>query len=363
LATRKQERLQLTLKIVFSRPQIVRSAAPVLKRDLKCSNSAIFLTFSRPRNMFRYILLLILLSAGFFNADIRAESAPEVLFWKRAVAEKSIGDLSAATKDRNLPGWPRVDSVNRYRSATDERLDLIKSLHEKMRQDFNSNSNLSLKNVEAYCRLAAALQAADGYSNLLLADSFNRLALFQLSGCLVKTIAPIKEIEVMWGELHAPQVQIRAFLEDLAADDESLNSHRAAFDKIDASRNVFSVLETVGIAPREVAYELMLPENQRFSRLLEKPSAIQLLLRTATTDLMVNVSLRGLIAFIERGGSYEELNPADIRQFDRRMAQTKKSFQSELLGVKSLSVNQPLSLYELHNDVQKKSAFLKIALD
>jgi hypothetical protein len=66
----------------------------------------------------------------------------------------------------------------------------------------------------------------------------------------------------------------------------------------------------------------MLPANQSVTRLLREPSAVGLLLRRSTTHLLGKVSLPGLLVFLDRGGKYEELNPADLTPFRQRMAGT-----------------------------------------
>jgi hypothetical protein len=236
-------------------------------------------------------------------------------------------------------------------------------LHEKLRQDFKSHSDLSLKNCRAYREISAALQSAGGYGNLLLADSLDRLDIFQLSGCLIKNIASKEEVKALVTELPVPETDITALLESLALDDTFLSAHRDALGSVDTSGDLFGAIQSLGIPQNKIAYELMLPASQSVTRLLREPSAVALLLRRNSTHLLGKVSLPGLLAFLDRGGKYEELNPADITSFLRRMAGAERSFQDKSAGVKSLGVGHLLSLYNLHDDPKKRAVFLEIALN
>jgi hypothetical protein len=132
---------------------------------------------------------------------------------------------------------------------------------------------------------------------------------------------------------------------------------------IDTSGDLFGAIESLGIPQSKITYELMLPANQSVTRLLREPSAVALLLRRSSTHLLARVSLPGLLAFVERGGKYEEVNPADITSFLQRMAGSERSFQDKSAGVKSLGVGHLSSLYSLHDDPKKRAVFLEVALD
>lgn len=297
-----------------------------------------------------------------------AQSNAGVVFWKKAVADKSIIDLAAALHDKDSPSWPRIDSTTRDEAGgtalwAKGGLALIEALHAKLGLDFKSDAKLSLNNVRAYRDIATALQDADGYSNLLLADTLNRLAIYELSGCLIKNIASHGKVKALAAALHVPDIETTTFLQRLTPDDAFLTAHREALANINTSGDVFGAIQSLGIPPNKISYDLMLPANQSVARLLREPSAVELLLRRTTTHLLANVSLAGLLSFIERGGKYEELNPVDITPFLQRMAGAERSFQDKLSGVKSLGVGQLLSLYNLHNDPEKREVFLKIALD
>ena len=86
-------------------------------------------------------------------------------------------------------------------------------------------------------------------------------------------------------------------------------------------------------------------------------------MRIAATQQLYKISLRGLLAFVEKGGTYEELNPADITAFKRRMNGEDKSFQYPPLSIRYLGSGSVKTLFDLHKDAAMRDGFLKAALD
>ena len=146
-------------------------------------------------------------------------------------------------------------------------------------------------------------------------------------------------------------------LESLVSEDDTLLAVRANFGNIDSNQNVFAALQTVGVGD---ATSLSI---QTFRQLCENPSVAALLIRMAQTELIYTVSIKGLIVFLEKGGTYEELNPADVRAFKKRMGGTESSFSYPLLGVAHLNGSHLRSLFELHRVPSAREAFLKLILE
>jgi hypothetical protein len=154
-------------------------------------------------------------------------------------------------------------------------------------------------------------------------------------------------------QLGIPEIQIRVFLERLSVEDSALTENRADVGRINPEQNIYTALQAAGLGD---ASALM---GHTFNQLMENPSAAALLVRMAGTEMLCRVNLKGLATFLEKGGTYEELNPADVRPFKSRMGGTEKSFRYPLLDVRYLRGGDVRVLFELHNEPASKAAFLK----
>ena len=146
-------------------------------------------------------------------------------------------------------------------------------------------------------------------------------------------------------------------LERLSSEDAMLRSRQSDLEKIKAEHNVFAALQIANLGN---ATSLL---ARSFSQLIDAPSGVALMARAASTELLYTISLKGLIAFLEKGGTYNELDPADIRPFQRRIGNEAKAFQNAPLSVRYLSVSDVLRLFELHNDRPSRESFLRSCLE
>jgi hypothetical protein len=313
-------------------------------------------------NTFRLIILTLL--CGLFASSAFAQSSQEMKFWKKAVAEKSLSQLASLLTDTSTPAWPKAGSpysiqklAGEPRALADDAIALVKALHAKAQREFNRTTQGANDEPRTYSTLASALERSGGYSNMLLADSFRRLALFRLSAAVVRGSRPAADVRREVEQIAVPHVEIRGLLERLAADDEALNGNASELGKITPDQNVYAALQASGLGdPSSLS-------GRPFGQLIENPSAVALMLRMAGTELLYTISLNGLLSFLEKGGTYAELNPADMTAFKARMGGSTKSFQYPPLGVRSLSVSHPRSLFELHNELGGRDAFLNVALE
>jgi hypothetical protein len=292
-----------------------------------------------------------------------AQTEEQLDFWNETLSEKSLNEIAITINGTAAPSWPNAASSHRIQSMSakeralaERAVVLVKALHAKVRENFERSGADSGATIETYTEIANALDRAGGYSNILLADALRRLAIFRVSDWLIKGSQPLPRVQEMVNRLTASRVDLRSLLERLASEDRLLNENRERLETISPSQNIFAVAEAIGFD------RSALMTASDFSELLENPSALGLAMRLAGTELLSAVSLQGLLAFLQRGGTYQELDPADVTAFQKRMGGSEKLFRSTPLGVRYLSVSHPRSLFEIHNDPIARKTYLEAAL-
>ena len=293
-----------------------------------------------------------------------AQSSDQVIFWKKLVSQKPLREILVIMADPRMPRWPKAESFTvaqhltaKEQAVNAEAVELVKQLDGKIKRDFLSAGNGSGAEIEGYSKLSTMLEEAGGYSNLILADGLRRLVILRCSEWLISGSRSFSEIRKSIDTLSVPALDIRKFLERFSAEDEALSKHRADFAKITASQNIYGALEAAGIQ----GSTSLAPES--FSQLIDSPSPLGLLTRVASTEFLYAISLKGLLLFLEKGGTFQELNPADITAFKNRMSGAERDFKYPPLGVRSLSASQLRSLFELSQDPGMKKEFLRIIFE
>jgi hypothetical protein len=297
-------------------------------------------------------------------ASSNGQTIEQIAFWKKTVSEKPLTQIANAMSNTTGVPWPIASSAYRVqampaaqRPLAQEATSLVKALHGKVREDFEGSSSDRDAMLEAYLGMVASLDKAGGYSNMLLADAIRKLVIFRVSEWLTKGVQPVAKAETVMDRLNVPVVNLRAVLERLIPEDAVLSEHREQVEKLTPEQNIFAAAEAIG------SDWMTLTSAHGFTELIEKPSALALTMRMAQTELLATVSIRGLIAFLKKGGTYQELNPADITAFQKRMAGSEKSFRYLPLGVRYLSVSHPRSLFELHSDPAARKVYMQAALN
>lgn len=305
-------------------------------------------------------LTALALGCAFLASHALAQSPQQVAFWKQAVAEKSLPEIAKFMSHGATPSWPEAHSLHfvqnlsgEKRTLAEDAVALVRTLHTKAQRDFNPVAKASSAEIRTYAALASALEKSGGYSNMLLADSFRRLAILRISESLVRGSRPAAEARQDLEQIEVPHIEARGLLERLALEDEALSSNRSELGKITSDQNIYAALQAAGLGDGP---SLM---GKTFSQLMDNASAAALLVRMAGTEMLYNVSLKGLVAFIEKGGTYQELDPADVRPFKNRMGGTEKSFRYPLLDVRYLRGGDLRVLFELQNEPASRAAFLK----
>ncbi len=218
-----------------------------------------------------------------FCVRASAEVVDPTVFWERLVAEKPLAEIAAMMGAKEHPRWPTVGSINLVGAQSSGRgqspattasavkgVELVKALHVKVRHDFDKGPAGSAEQM-IYCKLASELQDADGYSNFLLADSLNRLAILCISGWLVSGTVPEEHVTASLKHLKVPNVNVRLLLQKFALDDDRVKARLEDVAKIKATDNLYAAMERIGLDVHGIVGDAMLPKNQSFTRLLEVP--------------------------------------------------------------------------------------------
>lgn len=316
---------------------------------------------NKAMNILRVITLTLI--CGLFARGALAQSSQEMKFWKKAVAEKSLLQLANLLNDSSTPVWPKAGSSysiqklpGEQRALADDAIALVKALHAKAQREFNPMTPGTDDESRTYSTLASALERAGGYSNMLLADSFRRLALFRLSAAVVRDSRLAAEVRREVEQTAVPHVEIRSLLERLAPDDEVLSGSASELEKITPDQSVFAALQVAGLGD---ATSLA---GRTSNELMGTPSAAALLIRLAATEWL-SLRLKGLAMFLEKDGKLEELDPADIRPFKARMGGAERTFAYRPLSIRYLRGGDLRGLFDLHGNPGVRDAFVKIALE
>jgi hypothetical protein len=197
---------------------------------------------------------------------------------------------------------------------------------------------------------------------MVMQDSVCRLAIFDLSNWVLRNPNRSERALQLLADCHVPQVDLKGTLSRLSDQDSQLDGKRGQIESIAQDKNFYQAMTPLGISMDDVMAATFEVEKGRTSALLREPSAIRLIGRMARTEALKWVHLRGLIEFLKRGGTLNELNPADIRDFQRRMGNDVNQYKYPLLSIKRLSIDEPLFLVNLHRDVAVRRAFLVTAI-
>jgi hypothetical protein len=293
-----------------------------------------------------------------------AQGVEQLRTWDKTLAEKSVSEIASQMTNAAPQPWPSVGSRqyantlgDKERAMATKAIGLVHTLHMKVKRDFVAGSQKPEDAAKTYLSIAKALEKAAGYSNLVLADSVRRLAVFRLSEALVRLPAATAGSRAIIDSNDTQSIEIRALLERLCPDDVELAERRSELGRIEPGQNVFAAFEIAGLGEASSLGAVS------FTHLMEHPSAAGLVLRMTATQQLYKISLRGLLAFVEKGGTYEELNPADITAFQRRMNGEDKTFKYPPLSIRYLSSDSVQMLFDLHKDAAMRDGFLKAALD
>jgi hypothetical protein len=317
----------------------------------------------------RLYLLIILFSA---STVAFAQTLPQVKYWNGLVEKASAEALGAKMRESEAPKWPRIESAYAYeqkptnqREIGVEALRLAEGLRRQLEKSFSVTpeaDEAKLKSdFQTLATINRALGSAGGYSNQVLQDSVARVMIFRLAMWLVKHPTKAEQAETLFDSIEVPRVILDSLLGEMATQDRELATKQAEIANIDREKSIYQALTPIGLGMNDVL-ALAAPPRVMTSELLKQPSAPALVYRMATTEALKWVNLRGLIQFLKLGGSFDELDPADVRKLDARMGKEAKQYRYPLLGIRSLTEAQMNALIDLQREPEQRRVFLDVAL-
>lgn len=303
-----------------------------------------------------YLCLLILLVSTVVKAQ--TENPNEAVFWNRVLTNSSPVEIAKSLNESVQP-WPKIETIN---NSPKWENDLIMRLHGIIRNSFNQSATLQTDEANAYLQIADMLSKADGYSNILLADSIYKLVIFHASENLASSFDNITKVESIITGMTVPTLKVKDRLKSFANDDPNLLQRISAINEIGDSDNLYVISQKL-LSTDGKEYVWTWSEDLTFTHLIAKPSGLGLTFRIAQTDMLATVSLKALLEFIKQGGTLSELDPADVTRFKKRMSNSKGDYRYPALGKRRLSVDDPLGVLQISTDPNTKRAFLRTALE
>jgi hypothetical protein len=315
---------------------------------------------------------LLSIAAISLSVTALAQTADEVEFWSRTVATGSIEAVTRELQQTSHVKWPHIDSSFAYEQMTGDgklagtnAVALAENLRQLLDSSFKADSNLTESSLRTELGLLStisrALSDGGGYSNQVLQDSISRLMIFRLSAWTIEHPQQAAAAEKYLETIDVSQLHIRQLLMEFAEQDPELLKKRGEINKINDDLPIYRALEPLGLSIKDVG-AFIDPKQTQTSMLLTTPNVPALAFRMAETESLKWINLRGLIEFLKSGGSFDELDPADIRAFQARMGKNVSRYKYSPLGIKRLSESQLSALVSLHRDQNRKRIFLQVAL-
>src|ERR1043166_6733955 len=275
------------------------------------------------------IFVVIALLAACVRASAQAES--DLSFWNETLRRSSLPDIARQFRDTETPKWPRIESKYAYEEVTGtqrkggpELLGLAESMRSRLHSSFQPDAKIDdaelTKQLDDYASIAGALTRAGGYSNLVLQDTVGRLMIFRLSGWLIENPTETHRAEVLFEKVEIPRVNLNTLVAQLRNDDRALARMPQDVVPTADAKSIYQAFIPIGLKMADVL-AFNDPERVKTSVLLKEASVPALAYRMATTEALKSVHLQGLIRFLEAGGSFTELDPADTRKFEKRIGQ------------------------------------------
>lgn len=311
--------------------------------------------------------IVSLLVAIVYPSSCHAQSKAQLLSWVNVVKLGSLNEIDNKMGDSSFAPWPKIISpfaaeqlplqAKEMAISADQ---LAGMLLDNISKNFVRDSNpsfIELSHEVMLCNsLSEHLRQADGYGNLVLADTLFRLALFRISGWLIFHPDDMVGSEKLCSLLSPNRIDAIALLYEMYDQDPKLKSLSANFSKGYDGKNWYDTLNLIGAN----AFDALEPVSSRM--LLNKANVIALITHMAQSNSMINVDIKGTICFFQKGGQYQELNSKDIRPFKARMGKDANRFNDPFLQRKSFAVSDVLHLIVIHKDSEMRNSFLDTIL-
>jgi len=245
--------------------------------------------------------------------------------WLKTSQDRSLADIHSLLVRPNAPAWPELATVPNP---------LAQQIHKKIKELEGlgpPESGAIPARVRMYAALAQRFRGAHGYANYVLADSLQVLSILHLGRLMIADRSQASECSTLLHSLDLPLLAPRVF-------EEIYQTTRGKAFRFEGSTPEEMIAEmeklgdTVGGLPRIVPETLL---NFNTGALLARANPAAFLFRLSNTDLLGRGALAQLIEFVQKGGRLADVNPGDVRNYDRLIA---VDYTPKLWGILRTSV-------------------------
>jgi hypothetical protein len=251
--------------------------------------------------MFRTGLILVCLTSAW------AQQPATYDLWLKASQDKSLTEIHSLLVQPNAPAWPELARVpNPLAQQIHKRIKELEGLGPP------ESSSIPAR-VRMYAQLALRFRAAHGYANYVLADSLQVLSVLHLARLVIADGRRASECSILLRSLDLPLLSPQTFQDIYQAklgkafrlEGSTQEAMIAALEKIGDIRDGLPVpLLESGFALNT-------------GSLLTRANPVAFLLRLSNTDLLGRGALAQLIEFVQKGGRLADVNPGDVRNYEK----------------------------------------------
>jgi len=139
----------------------------------------------------------------------------------------------------------------------------------------------SEEHLDTFSRIADRLRRAGGYTNLVLADSAERLVILRVADWVIANPSDAPKARALIEKhISGANLDIKQVLVSLADEDPYLDDKHAEVANVDGGKAIYEALTPIGIGMKDVLSAMQL-ERRTTGRLLNEPSAVALVVRMA----------------------------------------------------------------------------------
>lgn len=285
----------------------------------------------------RALNIIQLLVIGLLPVVAHAENAVDVE-WRHKI---EVADLPSAVAllQSQKDVWPFLLSVDSIMTQSPESRpallawhDLAVNMIEKLQKydDAVSETNI-LPAVRLYAALAAEMRARGGYSNYIIANTGETLAVGRLSVLLATKPDTCELVKKALADLPASELPDEALQQVFRTELPATNAPALQQEPLSFA----ALLQVLQLDQRAFFLHCVL-DSISTRQLLAKRDLASLLWRWMNTTATIKMHLSGYIAFLERGGNYSDHLIADVSDWDQKMGPVEKTYGCPMLGIPAL---------------------------
>jgi|GEM_PF-5696251 len=294
-----------------------------------------------------------LAAALFFSGFFEISHAEDVNRIAALIGSKNLVEVANQLQSDSSMQWPEIASQNIEKSSEKQRMAAVLST-----KIIEAKSNAPQTVVPAFCHIAAKLNAAGGYSNFVIADTAQRLAVASLIKALVTGDLSPEKVEVLAGSLSSTFPTTNAWIRVLNQE-MSLGEKASILNNTKPENYLNELYALTGNNDVDAIYVKIGKNLATSTKLLQQRDIATLARRMAETETYRVAHLRALIFFIKNGGKPLDIDLNDVRDVNQILSKAPDGFGSPLLRMPKINA---LHLKMLAEDVVSTGKTQRILL-